>query len=67
MSYNRHITNGMENEMKLSNTLQILSLAEKVVMVGEHSAETRIVLPRAALDLPQVVDRVSTAYAVLAV
>jgi len=53
--------------LKLSNTLQILSLAEKVVMVVEHSAETRIVLPRSALDLPQVVDRVSTAYAELAV
>jgi hypothetical protein len=53
--------------LKLSNTLLILSLAEKVVMMREHSAEMRIVLPRAALDLPQVVDRVSTAYAVLAV
>jgi len=53
--------------LKLSNTLGILALAERVVMVREHSAETRIVLPRAAVEVPAITAAVGRAYALLAV
>lgn len=53
--------------MKLSTTLEILALAEKVIMMREHSAEMRIVLPRAAVEVPAITEAVSRAYAALAV
>jgi hypothetical protein len=58
---------GIGRMLKLSNTLLILSLAEKVMMMREHSAEMRIVLPRAAVEVPATTEAVSRAYALLAV
>ena len=53
--------------LRLSTTLGILALAEKVAMVREHSCEWRIILPRAAVEVPAVIERVSAAYAAVAV
>jgi hypothetical protein len=53
--------------LTLSTTLQILALSERVAMTTEHASETRIILPRAALDLPDTIAVVSRAYALLAV
>jgi|HubBroStandDraft_2_1064218.scaffolds.fasta_scaffold673019_3 hypothetical protein len=53
--------------MRVSNTLGVLALAERVVRIGEFSRETRIVLPRAAVEVPGIVSAVSAAYAALAV
>jgi hypothetical protein len=52
---------------RLSTTLQILALAEKVAMTRERSSETRIILPMAAVEVPATTAAVSRAYALLAV
>ena len=49
--------------IKLSNTLLILSLAEKVSMQGT----VRIVLPHAAIDQTNMVNAVRTLYAQVSV
>jgi hypothetical protein len=53
--------------LKLSTTLSILALSERISMTTEHSSETRIILPRAAVEVPATTAAVSRAYALLAV
>ncbi len=52
---------------RISTTLSILALSERVSMTTEYASETRIVLPRAAVEVPATTAAVSRAYALLAV